>query len=219
MKEPASAKQTFSSSKEPSAFRMIPVLEYLKETWGNMPNHPKFSEVENWIHKGIENLDKWYNKVNDTDAFFICLHMCFCNFIPIIRDLLTLLFTVLDPNVKNAYALNKWDAESYTAGMVQLEKVVCSCFSIWPVWAVDEELNVFLPSLIFTMLHLPKKSWLQSHHHVCGIANLYIFSESDLQLAMQQVANMGILGCVLLCTLAKKLNASAQDQEMSWRGI
>ena len=38
-----------------------------------MANHPKFSEVEGSIHKGINNLDKWYNKVNDTDAYFICL--------------------------------------------------------------------------------------------------------------------------------------------------
>ncbi|KIL54454.1 hypothetical protein M378DRAFT_92506 [Amanita muscaria Koide BX008] len=69
-----------------------------------MANHPKSLDVEQSIHKGIENLDKWYNKVNDTDAYFICL--------------------VLDPNVKNAYALDKWDAESYAAGMVKLEKVV-----------------------------------------------------------------------------------------------
>ena len=126
IKEPASAKQTFSSSKEPSAFRMIPVLEYLKETWGNMANHPKFSEVENSIHKGIENLDKWYNKVHDTDAYFICLCMYLCSFK---GDLLTW-FTVLDPNIKNVYALDKWDAESYAAGISQLEKVVCdTCFS------------------------------------------------------------------------------------------
>ena len=32
-----------------------------------------YSEVEGSIYKGIENLDKWYNKVNDTDAYFICL--------------------------------------------------------------------------------------------------------------------------------------------------
>ncbi|KAF8810839.1 hypothetical protein BYT27DRAFT_7039238, partial [Phlegmacium glaucopus] len=69
-----------------------------------MAQHPKFSEVEGPIYKGIENLDKWYNKVNDTDAYFICLF--------------------LDPNIKNAYALDKWDAKSYTAGMAQLEKVV-----------------------------------------------------------------------------------------------
>ena len=131
-KEPASAKQTFSSLKEPSAFRTIPVLEYLKETWGNMANHPKFPEIENSINKGIKNLDKWYNKVNDTDAYFICLCMCLCNFIPIMRDLLTLRFTVLDPNIKNTYALDKWDSESYAAGMVQLKKVVCSClFELW----------------------------------------------------------------------------------------
>ena len=73
MQEPASAKQTFSSSKEPSAFRTIPVLEYLKESWGNMIDLPRFSEIQEAIKKGSDNLEKWYNKVNDTDAYFICL--------------------------------------------------------------------------------------------------------------------------------------------------
>src|ERR1700678_1722753 len=73
MQEPASANQTFSSSKEPSAFRTIPVLEYLQESWGNMANHPKFAEVKEPLRKGIENLEKWYHKVNDTDTYFICL--------------------------------------------------------------------------------------------------------------------------------------------------
>ena len=73
LKEPASAKQTFSSSKEPSAFRTIPVLEFLKETWGNMAELPKFSEVKDAIQKGLESLNKYHGKVNDTDAYFICL--------------------------------------------------------------------------------------------------------------------------------------------------
>jgi hypothetical protein len=72
-KEPASAKQTFSSSKEPSAFRTIPVLEFLKETWGNMADLPKFSEVKDAIQKGLDSLNKYHGKVNDTDAYFICL--------------------------------------------------------------------------------------------------------------------------------------------------
>jgi len=33
----------------------------------------KFSEVEGAIRKGLANLDKWYSKVMDTDAYFICL--------------------------------------------------------------------------------------------------------------------------------------------------
>jgi hypothetical protein len=72
-KEPASAKQTFSSSKEPSAFRTILVLEFLKETWTNIADLPKFSEVKDAIHKGLESLNKYHGKVNDTDAYFICL--------------------------------------------------------------------------------------------------------------------------------------------------
>jgi hypothetical protein len=73
VKEPASAKQTFSSSKEPSAFRTIPVLEFLRETWGNMVNLPRFSEVKDAIQKGLESLEKYYGKVNDSDAYFLCL--------------------------------------------------------------------------------------------------------------------------------------------------
>jgi hypothetical protein len=45
-------------------------------------------------------------------------------------DIFSLWFTVLDPNVKNAYALDKWDTESYTAGMTQLEKVVRGCLRV-----------------------------------------------------------------------------------------
>ncbi|KAF8803593.1 hypothetical protein BYT27DRAFT_7014470, partial [Phlegmacium glaucopus] len=60
--KPASAKQMFLSSNEPSVFRTIPVLEYLQESWGNMANHLKFAEVEEPLWKGIENLEKWYHK-------------------------------------------------------------------------------------------------------------------------------------------------------------
>ena len=71
--EPATAKQMFSSAREPTVWRMIPVLEFLLQSWENMADLPKFSEVEHAIRKGLENVDKWYRKVNDTDAFFICL--------------------------------------------------------------------------------------------------------------------------------------------------
>jgi hypothetical protein len=73
--EPATAKQTFSSAREPTVWRTIPVLEFLLQSWENMANLSKFSEVEYAIRKGLENIDKWYRKVNDTDAYFICLGM------------------------------------------------------------------------------------------------------------------------------------------------
>lgn len=163
-KEPASAKQTFSSSKEPSAFRTIPVLEFLKETWGNMANHPKFSEVENSIHKGIENLDKWYNKVNDTDAYFICLHMYPSNF---------MIFIQL-PNQMISPTL-------FHSSQSQCEKCICTwqvgCWILYSRYDSTRESSA-LPfycgwpwlgrtdflhtSLILTILHLPKKSQLPS---------------------------------------------------------
>ena len=164
LKEPASAKQTFSSSKEPSAFQTIPVLEYLKEMWGNMANHPKFSEVKGSIYKGIENLNKWYYKVNGTDAYFICLCMYpFTLYSPIKIYLLTFWFIVLDPNVKNVYALDKWDAQQV---WVSLRK--------WCVLLYQSSLghyekpNVFFfHSLILTTSHLPKNYQFQPHPHVC----------------------------------------------------
>lgn len=73
--EPATAKQTFSSAKEPTVWRTIPVLEFLLQSWENMAELPKYYEVEHAIRKGLENIDKWYRKVNDTDAYFICLGM------------------------------------------------------------------------------------------------------------------------------------------------
>ena len=73
--EPATAKKTFSSAHEPTVWRTIPVLKFLLQSWENMAGLPKISDVEDAIRKGLENINKWYRKVNDTDTFFICLGM------------------------------------------------------------------------------------------------------------------------------------------------
>ena len=44
--------------------------------WGSMANVPKFHKLEDAINGGLGNLDKWYCKTNDTDAYFICLGKC-----------------------------------------------------------------------------------------------------------------------------------------------
>ncbi|KAF5378616.1 hypothetical protein D9615_007187 [Tricholomella constricta] len=101
--EPASAKQTFSSSREPTVFRTIPVLEFLQESWENMADLPRFYEVEDALRKGLANLEKRYRKVSDVDAYFICL--------------------VLDPNIKTAYTEDKWKPKFHKAGMKRLGEV------------------------------------------------------------------------------------------------
>ncbi|KAF5370479.1 hypothetical protein D9615_009743 [Tricholomella constricta] len=108
LKEPASAKQTFSSSQEPTVFRTVPVLEFLQETWENMADLPRFYEVEEALRKGLANLEKWYRKVTDVDAYFICL--------------------VLDPNIKTAYTEEKWKPEFHEAGMERLGEVFDSYY-------------------------------------------------------------------------------------------
>jgi hypothetical protein len=45
----------------------------MQEAWENMANHEKFKDVAAPIEAGLENLRKWYRKVDDTDAYFICL--------------------------------------------------------------------------------------------------------------------------------------------------
>jgi hypothetical protein len=71
--EPANAQQSFSTTRHPAAYRTIPILEFLQETWESMACTPKFVEIAGAIRRGLKNLMKWYRKVDDTDAYFICL--------------------------------------------------------------------------------------------------------------------------------------------------
>lgn len=71
--EPATATQSFSSSRYPTVSRTIPVLEFLQQSWENMAKLPKFREMRKPIEAGLENLKKWYCRVDDTDVYFVCL--------------------------------------------------------------------------------------------------------------------------------------------------
>jgi hypothetical protein len=86
-----------------------------------MANNPKFHEISNAIHAGLDNLGKWYQKTDDTDAYFICLGMFSCW----AQRIFTKRLVVLDPNIKLAYAEDKWDAERLEDATNCLETVVC----------------------------------------------------------------------------------------------
>ena len=53
----------------------------------------------------------------------------------------SLIYLVLDPNVKNAYTLDKWETDVYVEGMSQLEKAVSNSLP-WP--CMDDILNLTL---------------------------------------------------------------------------
>jgi len=69
--------QTFSKERTPTVWRIIPSLEFLIKRWESMAEQPKFRDVKDAITNGVDNLKKWYRKVDHTSAaYFICLGMC-----------------------------------------------------------------------------------------------------------------------------------------------
>ncbi|KAJ7889429.1 hypothetical protein B0H13DRAFT_1888051 [Mycena leptocephala] len=68
------------------------------QSWRNMD---RFSDMKDSVNCGLENLEKWYRKTNDTDVYFICL--------------------ALDPNYKTEYAEHQWDREPFINGMDKLK--------------------------------------------------------------------------------------------------
>ncbi|KAG6806576.1 hypothetical protein H0H92_010774, partial [Tricholoma furcatifolium] len=112
LREPANVQQTFSSERAPTVWRIIPSLEFLIKRWESMAAQPRFESVSDPIKNGIENLKKWYRRVENTSsAYFICL------------DLLTNQIVVLDPNVKDLYCRARWEPEQFELGMERLNEV------------------------------------------------------------------------------------------------
>jgi hypothetical protein len=84
----------------------------------------RFADMKDSINCGLENLDKWYRKTNDTDVYFICLGTI-ASFTFNYFDLTSL--RALDPNYKTEYAEHQWDPEPFIDGMSKLKAKVCFC--------------------------------------------------------------------------------------------
>jgi hypothetical protein len=127
---------------------MIPVLEYLQQSWESMELLPKFETVAPAIRAGIDNLSKWYQKTDDTDVYFIFLGKL--SAIRCCHRILTNL-AVLDPNVKLAYAEDKWNSDAKDDGVTRLKTVVCNvCWCSCNTF--DQRLTIFV-SLTLTTFH------------------------------------------------------------------
>ena len=74
--EPHFAQASFSSETEPTVWKTIPILELLQDNWETMLNVEKFAPVCDAIEKGLEKLQKWYMRIDESDTYFICLGMC-----------------------------------------------------------------------------------------------------------------------------------------------
>ncbi|KIK40253.1 hypothetical protein CY34DRAFT_13821 [Suillus luteus UH-Slu-Lm8-n1] len=103
LQESANAQQSFSATHEPTVWHTIPVLKFLQQTWQNIARSLKFNDFSTAINSSINNLHKWYHKINETDVYFICL--------------------ALDPNYKVAYAKSKWEPCDFDKDMRRLQNV------------------------------------------------------------------------------------------------
>jgi hypothetical protein len=70
----------------------------------NIAKHLRFYEISNAIYAGLNNLEKWYQKTNDTDEYFIYLDEFSSSGY---RKFTKKILIVLDPNIKLAYAEDK----------------------------------------------------------------------------------------------------------------
>jgi len=102
LKEPATAQQTFSSAKHPTAWRTIPTLECLANRWRLMASDPQYTPIADAIQQGLKNVEKYYKETSESDVYFICL--------------------VLDPNYKLAYVEGKWSPEELESGVAAFDK-------------------------------------------------------------------------------------------------
>ena len=89
---------------------------------------------------------------------------------------LNLIYIVLDPNVKNAYALDKWETDVYVEDMSQLEKVVSNSLPC----TERSEPHI---SLIHTMYHCQTSPLQLLHPHVHVSLN-FCSSSHDILLAL-----------------------------------
>ncbi|KAG5642677.1 hypothetical protein DXG03_002335 [Asterophora parasitica] len=87
---------------------VVDFVTQMIESWENMADLQHFYEVKDALRKGLANLEKWYRKVTDVDAYFICL--------------------VLDPNIKTAYTEDKWKPEFHKADIKHLGEVFDSYY-------------------------------------------------------------------------------------------
>jgi hypothetical protein len=71
--EPAKATQTYSSVQYPTLGQTLPTLEYMINIFEAMVDNAHFQPVAFSLRKALTNAEKWYDKTDQSDAYFIVL--------------------------------------------------------------------------------------------------------------------------------------------------
>jgi hypothetical protein len=113
LREPVLSCQSFSHATRPTIYRAFPVIESMQQKWERMAKNPKYAQIIPRLEAGLSNLCKWYQSLDDSSIYFICL--------------------ILDPRVKMAYFQKHWEDEYPEAGTCALEKTVSCHVQCMPI--------------------------------------------------------------------------------------
>ena len=102
--------QLFSSDKAPTLYHVIPVLEALCARWEKKLMDLKYSVFHPALQAGIDKLDKYYAKLDNTDVYILALHQLA---ILLAREAAAdLTHIVLHPYYKLRYIEKKWGGKA-----------------------------------------------------------------------------------------------------------
>jgi len=108
---------------KPHRVEEITAPRSLAKNVGELAATKKFAEMRGSIEAGLDYIEKWYTKTNDTDVYYICLGLCILRICGIIYKYSPATLA-LDPNFKTAYVASAWDSEAYDDGLALLEAKV-----------------------------------------------------------------------------------------------
>ena len=69
--------QMCSSNRSPTLHQVIPVLETLCSRWERRLEDPEFDIFHDTIRLGLEKLNKYYKRLDNTDAYILAMHLLF----------------------------------------------------------------------------------------------------------------------------------------------
>ena len=106
----------------PTCHKVFPLLKQLQTEWETLCDDDKYFPVKHALDAGLENMAKWYWKMDDTSIYFISHGIAFPFFMILICFDQNV--TVLDPTCKLSYLNIAWEPEFIETGMMHLRKIV-----------------------------------------------------------------------------------------------
>ena len=67
----ASVHRELSAEKTPTCHKVFPLLEKIQTEWEDLHDNPWYHPVQDAIQAGLDIMEKWYQKTDDTSIYFV----------------------------------------------------------------------------------------------------------------------------------------------------